>query len=521
MNQPVRTDKIKSINPSTMRVNAEFEIYSADRVHWAVYDAWKGFSLWSTLSFRERGEYMDKVKELLVERAHEIAETISSETGKPRIEALTGEIMPVLELISYFRKNTERILKRKSLKLGKWSLLGRRSYVEYHPLGVVAIISPWNFPLSIPLGEIVIALMAGNAVVHKPSEYTPLTGKAIQELFEDAGLPENVLRTVYGDGSTGEALVRSNVKKIIFTGSVATGKRIMATASERLIPVVLELGGKDPMIVLEDADIERAADAAVWGAFFNSGQVCASVERLYVHEKIYDQFVDLIVKKTKQLRQGVDRNHDVEIGSLTNERQLKIVESQVEDARKHGAVILTGGKRREDLSGYFYEPTVVTGVSNILPLLTEETFGPVLPIVPFKTIEEAIYLANDSPYGLTASLWTQDIETAKRISTRLHFGTVMINDNLLTHGLPQTPWGGVKNSGFGRTHGKQGLLEMVEVKHIHINQSSMPNPWWYPYSPVKYEVFREFLRVLYGRGILVRARGLFRAIRRILNHNRS
>jgi succinate-semialdehyde dehydrogenase/glutarate-semialdehyde dehydrogenase len=513
MNQPLKIQKIRSINPATLEVNAEFESLDEERVHWAVYDAWKGFSYWSTLSFKERAEYMFRVRDIIHDDIDKIVEVISLETGKPRIEALTGEILPVLELITYFAKNTEKILKKEAIKLGKWTLLGRRSYVEYHPLGVIGIISPWNFPFSIPFGEIVIALMAGNTVVHKPSEYTPLTGKAIQEVFERAELPENAVITILGDGQTGGALVRSNIKKIIFTGSVATGKKIMATAAERLTPVVLELGGKDPMVVLEDADIEKASDAAVWGAFFNSGQVCASVERLYVHESIYDKFTELVVNKTKRLRQGTDNDYDVEIGSLTNERQLKIVETQVEEARRHGAKILTGGERKKELKGYFYKPTVVTGVSHAFPLLNEETFGPVLPIIPFKSDDEAVHFANDSKYGLTASIWSTNLERAKQIASRLHFGTITINDNLLTHGIPQTPWGGVKESGFGRTHGKEGLLEMVEVRHIHINRSTLPNLWWYPYSEKKYRLFKNALTLLYGRGLLRRLRSLFNTLK--------
>lgn len=516
MNQPLKKiNKIRSVNPATLKVNSEFVPYDQEMVHRAVFNAWKGFTLWSSLSFRERAEYMLRVKKLILDEIDNIVRVISSETGKPGIEAITGEILPVLELITYFAKNTEKILEKERIKLGKWTLLGRRSYIEYHPLGVIGIISPWNFPFSIPFGEIVIALMAGNAVIHKPSEYTPLTGKLIQDLFIKADLPEYTLTTIFGDGKTGEALVRSNIKKIIFTGSVTTGKRIMAVASERLIPVVLELGGKDPMIVFEDADIERASQAAVWGAFFNSGQVCASVERLYVHEKIYNRFIELVVKKTESLRQGIDNNHDVEVGPLTNERQLKIVESHVEEAKRQGAKILTGGERLNNLTGYFFKPTVVTGVNHSFTLLNEETFGPILPIMPFNSEDEAVYLANDSKYGLTASIWSTNLERALRIASRLQFGTVIINDNLLTHGIPQTPWGGVKESGFGRTHGKAGLLEMVEARHVHVNRSTLPNLWWYPYSEKKYLFFKNALTLLYGNGFIARLRALFRAISNI------
>lgn len=504
--------RIHSINPATLEVNGEVDIWTGYAVQDAVSMGWKSFPTWSSLTFSQRRDYLLRAMDIIRTRADDIARAISRETGKPRFEALSGEILPALDLIQYFARNTEKVLKREGIRLGKWGLLRRESWCEFPPLGVIGIISPWNFPLSIPLGQIVMALMAGNCVVHKPSEYTPYVGLKIQEIFTEAGLPAGVLTTATGDGTTGEALVRSGVKKIIFTGSVKTGKRIMAAASESLTPVVLELGGKDPMIVLEDADLEGAARGAVWGAFFNSGQVCASVERLYVAAPIAEKFTGLVVEKTKKLRQGIDRADSVEVGSMTNQRQLEIVERHVEDARRRGAKILTGGARKEGEKGYFFEPTVLTGVDHTFPVVKEETFGPVLPIMTFGTENEAVALANDSSYGLTASIWTGDTERGKRLASRLEYGSVMINDNLLTHALPQTPWGGFKESGFGRTHGKYGLLEMVEIRHVHVNKSSIPNGWWYRYSPNKYTAFLSALDLLYGRGILGRAKAFLKVL---------
>ncbi len=305
-----------------------------------------------------------------------------------------------------------------------------------------------------------MALMAGNAVVVKPSELTPLTALKIADVFKQAQLPDGLLQIVTGDGSTGSALVEAGVNKIMFTGSVNTGKRVAEAAAKHLTPVVLELGGKDPMIVLEDANLENAARAAIWGAFCNSGQACASIERCYVHHSIADKFVDIVVKETKLLKQDKPSAGNIDIGAMTNEQQLEIVEDHVSDAVEHGADVRAGGHRLDETSGWFHEPTVVTGVDHSMKLMRDETFGPVLPIMTFKTDEEAVRLANDSIYGLTASVFTGNLDRGKRIAEQIEAGTVMVNEVVYTHALAQTPWGGVKQSGYGRTHGSLGLLEL-------------------------------------------------------------
>src|SRR5205823_2707736 len=319
-------------------------------------------------------------------------------------------------------------LRAEKIHIGQYGLMGRTSRIVYQPLGVVGIISPWNFPWAIPLGEVVMALMTGNAVVLKPSELTPLTGLKIGEVFKRAGLADGLLQVVTGDGTTGAALVEARVDKIMFTGSVATGKRVAQSAARTLTPVVLELGGKDPMIVCDDANVETAASAAVWGAFSNSGQACASVERCYVHESIAPQFIESVVEKTRALRQNVGTNVETEIGAMSSERQLAIVEEHMSDAVARGARVLTGGQRAASLQGSFYEPTVITGVDHTMTIMCDETFGPVLPVMTFKTEDEAIKLANDSHFGLTASVWTRDSRRGKRIAEQLEAGTVMVNE---------------------------------------------------------------------------------------------
>ncbi|MFS8087154.1 MAG: aldehyde dehydrogenase family protein, partial [Acidobacteriota bacterium] len=294
---------------------------------------------------------------------------------------------------------------------------------------------------------------------------------------------------------TGAALVASGVDKIMFTGSVATGRRVAEAAAKYLTPVVLELGGKDPMIVVDDANVQNAARGAVWGSFANSGQSCSSVERCYVHESIAEQFVDEVVKETKRLRQGIGTDKNTDVGSMTSEHQLRLVERHVEEAIDKGATALTGGRRMPGSSGAFFEPTVLINVDHDMDIMREETFGPVLPIMTFKTDDEAIRLANDTSYGLTASVWSGSIARGKRLAERLDAGTVMVNEVLYTHGIAQAPWGGLKQSGLGRTHGRAGLLELVSIRHIHVNHLGfIPDLWWFNYSPEAGRLFRGFAR---------------------------
>jgi acyl-CoA reductase-like NAD-dependent aldehyde dehydrogenase len=284
----------------------------------------------------------------------------------------------------------------------------------------------------------------------------------------------------------------------MFTGSTATGKRVAEAAARRLIPVVLELGGKDPMVVFEDADLEAASSAALWGAFANSGQACASVERCYVHESVAEEFTARVVSKARALRQSAPCEGGADLGAMSSERQLNIVEEHVREAVSRGAKVLTGGGRpacARDGRGFFHEPTVLTGVDHTMMVMREETFGPVLPLMTFKTEEEAVRLANDSPFGLTACVWTRDLRRGRRIASAIEAGTVMVNEVLYTHGIAQAPWGGVKQSGLGRTHGRLGLLEMVAPHHVHVNRlARVPDPWWFAYTPGAASLFRSLAR---------------------------
>ena len=472
---------------------------------------------WANLSYRERARFILRAREIVLAQLEEIAKLIARETGKPPAEATSMEIVPTLDLMHYFAKNTAALLDRRKIDIGQYGLMGRSSYVLYKPLGVVGIISPWNFPWATPLDEIVMALMAGNAVVVKPSELTPLTALKIGSVFAQLQLPEGLLEIVTGDGTTGAALVDSGVDKIMFTGSVNTGKRVAEAAAKHLTPVVLELGGKDPMVVLDDANLENAARAAIWGAFCNSGQACASIERLYVHESVAEEFIDLVVKETRALKQDEASAEPVDVGAMTNERQLLIVEDHVSDAVEHGAQVRTGGHRLNDSNGWFHQPTVITGVDHSMKVMRDETFGPVLPIMTFKTDEEAVRLANDSIYGLTASVFTRDMSRGRRVAEQIDAGTVMINEVVYTHAVAQTPWGGVKQSGYGRTHGRLGLLELVSAQHIHSNAVPVvPDVWWFPYTRQAADLFRGFAKRFTTGSVLNSSLLLPRIIRRLL-----
>jgi succinate-semialdehyde dehydrogenase/glutarate-semialdehyde dehydrogenase len=478
-----KANEIISYDPATGEEIGRAPLASPEDVKEAVRRARAAQPVWASLSFRDRGRVILRARRLMLAERDEIARLVSRETGKPVAEALSMEIVPTLDAMHYFAHASENLLRPQKIDIGQYGLMGRSSTIVFRPLGVIGIISPWNFPLATPADEVVMALMAGNAVVLKPSELTPLIALQIGDIFRRAGLPADLLGIVTGDGSTGAALIDARVDKIMFTGSVATGKRVAEAAAKFLTPVVLELGGKDPMIVLEDADIENAARGAVWGAFANAGQACASVERCYVQESIAPEFIERVVAETRVLKQGRGTGDAVDIGSMSNERQLQIVADHVNDAEQRGAKVLTGGGRGANPDGLFYQPTVLTNVDHDMAIMRDETFGPVLPVMTFKTEEEAIKLANDSVYGLTASVWTRNIARGRRIAEQIEAGTVMVNEVVYTHGIAQTPWGGVKDSGYGRTHGRMGLLELVQPQHIHVNRLSfLPDLWWFRYS---------------------------------------
>ena len=511
--------ELVSINPATGEEIGRAPLTMPEDVARAVGRAREAQRHWSEKSFHQRRHLIMKARKIILSELEEIALLISRETGKPIAEAISMELAPTLDLMQYFARQAASMLRPRRISVGLYSLMGRSSYEIYKPLGVIGIVSPWNFPWATPLDEIVMALVAGNSVVLKPSELTPLTGLKIKDVFSRAGIPDGVLQVVTGDGSTGAALVGAGVDKIMFTGSVATGKRVAEAAAKYLTPVVLELGGKDPMIVLDDANIPNAVRGAVWGAFANAGQACASVERCYVHESIAEQFIAGVVKETKRLRQSVGVDPTCDIGSMTSERQLLAVQRHVDEAIDKGAKALTGADRLSDSRAPFFAPTVLVNVNHEMDVMRDETFGPVLPIMTFKTDEEAVRFANDSIYGLTASVWTGDIGRGRRLAERIDAGTVMVNEVLYTHGIASTPWGGVKQSGLGRTHGRAGLLELVSARQIHVNRFSfLPDLWWFNYTADAGRLFRGFAKRFASGSVVQTILLLPQMIRRWLEH---
>jgi succinate-semialdehyde dehydrogenase/glutarate-semialdehyde dehydrogenase len=377
-------------------------------------------------------------------------------------------------------------------------LKNKKLVLSYRPMGVIGIITPWNFPFILSLNPAVQAMMAGNTVVTKPSEITPFVGIALGQLMEAAGLPEGVYQVVTGDGSTGAALVEAGCDKISFTGSVRTGRLVAEACGKRLIPCTLELGGKDPMIVCEDADLERAANGAVFGAFANAGQVCTSTERVYVHEKIADKFVSRVVEITRGLRQGLNSEGEIDVGAICSETQMDIIERHVKDAVEKGAKVLTGGKRNPKYKGNFYEPTVLTNVNHGMEIMREETFGPVLPIQVVRDEEEAIRLANDTVYGLNSNVWTRDKRKGKKLANRIESGCSTVNDCLVNYAVAENPFGGVKESGIGRVNGEMGLKSYCHVQGVLIDRFGTKSELlWYPYSASKLRLVRRALHLLY------------------------
>jgi acyl-CoA reductase-like NAD-dependent aldehyde dehydrogenase len=509
--------KIQSINPATCELLSELEAADETEVGSAVDRARGAGAAWRALGVAGRARCLRRLRNALFARRHDIAALITRETGKPRLEALVAEVMVALDGLDYLAGHAAAFLAPERVPHQNLAVRFKRGRLEYEPYGVIGIISTSNFPFSIPLNQVAAALVAGNTVVMKPSELTPQAGLAIQAVAEEAQLPAGLLNLVVGDGMTGRALVNSPIDKLVFTGSVATGKRIQAEAAARLLPTVLELGGKDPVIVCADADLDLASSGAVWGAFTNAGQACLSAERVYVVETVADPFAALCAEKAKRLRVGSGDNPDTEVGPLIRERQLRIVETHVAEAVAAGATILAGGGRADPdgLAGFFYEPTVLTGVHHRMRIMKEETFGPVLPIMAVRDEAEAIRLANDSQFGLSASVWTRDLSRGERIARSVEAGSVMVNDCLSQFGIVEAPHGGYKLSGVGRTHSWVGLMEMARLKYIDVDLvPKLPKLWWFGYDARAMRFMEDFVEFLFAPGFWTRTAGGFGALAR-------
>ncbi len=504
--------RIASVNPASGEVLRELECASDAEVRSAVARAQAAQPAWAELGVGTRVGILRKFQRLLEERKVQVARLITREAGKPYVEALLTEVLVVLDAARFVIENAHGFLRDEPVPHASIAMKTKRGLLVREPHGVIGIIAPWNYPFSIPATEALAALATGNAVVLKPSEFTSLVALELASLLQKAGVPKGIFQVVVGDGVTGAALMASEIDKLVFTGSVATGKRIAQTAAGRLLPVLLELGGKDPMIVLEDADLDVASSGAVWGAFVNAGQACLSVERCYVARGIYDSFLKTCAEKVGKLRVGDGMDETTDVGPMIHELQLRIVEEQVEDARRRGARILTGGRRLSELGPNFYAPTVVADVTPEMKLMQEETFGPVLAVAVFSDEDEAVRLANDSEFGLAASVWTRHSARGERIARRLVAGTVMVNDVVACFGISEAPHGGVKASGIGRAHGRFGMEEMVRVKYLDVERAAgMKRVWWYGYGEKFSRQMEAFAEMQFARGVWGKLSGALRA----------
>jgi succinate-semialdehyde dehydrogenase/glutarate-semialdehyde dehydrogenase len=474
--------ELRVVNPATLEVVGTVAATDPGMVQGLVDQAASAAERWASTSPGERRALLRRTCDAVLDRADEIADGVVSETGKPRAEAFTTDLFPALDAIAWLVRHAEKVLAPEKLRYPQLQLLHKRASLRYEPLGVVGVISPWNFPFAIPFTQVAYALAAGNAVVLKPSELTPLTGALVAELF--AGAPVFLAQ---GGGAVGAALVESHgLGKVVFTGSAEVGRLVAAAAGERLVPVTLELGGKDAMLVLDDADLSRAVDGALWASFFNCGQVCSGVERIYVQGSLYEPFVEELARKARVL----------ELGPLISEEQRDKVEGLVANALSLGARALVGAAPNDP--GWFYEPTVLVDVPEGATIHREEIFGPVVTVARVSTDEDAVRAANDTVYGLGASVWTRDGERAARIAEQLRAGTVWHNDHAYSYATAQATWGGRGESGFGRTHSKHGLYDLSAVKFVDHDAGRVPVPWWFPYDETTADTFRRLLRPMYA-----------------------
>jgi acyl-CoA reductase-like NAD-dependent aldehyde dehydrogenase len=495
--------QLDSLSPSTGRKVGSVDTLTPAKVQGVVDEIAEVQPFWAALSLDDRARYFRRAADVLLGELDELAELLSTEQGKPRVESYTMELLPTVDALRWIADTGPEILGREKLSFPQAFLKTKKAHFNYEPIGVVGVIAPWNYPWSIPFGEVAIALMAGNGVVLKPASLTPLIGERIQQIFEKAGFPEGLVRTVHGGGRIGDALAKSSAGKIFFTGSVPVGYKVGQACAKVMKGCVLELGGKDPQIVCADADLANAISGAVWGGFANAGQTCSGIERTYVIREVADDFIAGVVRETERLKVGDPLDWDTEIGPMSSDEQADIVEELVEDAVANGATKLTGGpvKPRElaGLKGRFIAPVVLTDVTHEMRIMKEEVFGPVLPIMAVDSEEEAIRLANDCEFGLGSSVWTKDRDKGERMATQIQAGMVWINDHSFSHGACQCSWGGVKDSGLGRSHSKFGFYECVNIKLVAWEPGMTRDFWWQPYDRTLGQAVQASAKLLYSR----------------------
>lgn len=500
-------EELVSVDPATLEEVGRVPVTPPAALDEIVAETLHAQRAWARKPLEARRRLLRGLVEAVLEDADAIAITIVRETGKPVVEAYTSELFVCLDNLAWLAANLERVLRRQRLPVRQLHLPHKRAWLRYEPIGVAGIISAWNFPLGVPLTQAATAVAAGNGVVLKPSELTPLTGRLVAELFDRAGAPPGLVRVVQGPGTTvGDALARqAGIGRLVFTGSVEAGRAVAARAAERLCPVTLELGGKDPMLVLDDADLDRAVAGALWASFTNCGQVCSGIERIYVAQGVHDSFLAGLADRARALRIGRGDDTRTDLGPLVTEHQRARMEALLADAVAAGAEVVAGGGRPDiGLPGWFHQPTVLAGEPPEALIRRREVFGPLVTVVSIANDDDGVARANDSTFGLGASVWTRDPDRGRRIGQRLEAGSVWMNDHAYSYGLGQAPWGGWKESGIGRTHGKQGLHAMSRQTFEDADRGRLTPPWWYPYSDMVVDGFSGALGFLYGEGLAAR-----------------
>lgn len=506
-------------NPATGEVIGSYPEISIAELNAVAQQARAVQQEWQNAGYDTRKKYLFKMREYIVLNADAIAEVISRATGKTLIDALSTEVFPAAVAFNYYARNAEKFLKPHRLFPSNIITANKVTKVVREPFGVVGIITPWNYPFGIPAHELAAALITGNTIIFKTDSQVLPVGELFVKAAQYAGLPEGVLNFVnIPVPAAGEAIINSGIDKLFFTGSVRVGKMLMGLAAEKLIPVSLELGGKDVMVVTPNADLERAVGGALWAGLSNAGQSCAGVERIFVHEKVHHQFVKLLRARLSSLSTGNSYRHTFDIGSLTTERQLATVKRHIDDAISKGASPLfalgpvdIGGK------GFFFQPVLLEGVSEDMAVEKEETFGPVLTVTVYTDNAQPVAAVNSGEYGLTASVWTDDAQEKEFFTNTLKAGQITVNDHLLGHGLPEAPWGGYRHSGIGRTHGYLGLEEMTQAKAIITDLIPFfkRNLWWYPHNEGVYNALRGALHFLYHPNLSVRVSGIITLLKKL------
>ncbi len=507
-----------SIDPSSGEQIGTTKIMQAEELYKTFERASEVQKDWAALPLNSRISYLLKVREYIVEHLDEMADVISRDNGKLKMDALSGELIPITMAIGYYCKIAAKVLKDKKLNSANIVLAFKRSLVRRLPIGVVGIISPWNYPFSIPMFDVIPGLLAGNAIILKTATETQMVSGIIKNAFEYADIPQGVMNVVNVPGRIiGDSLLDMGVGKLFFTGSVEIGQKLAVKAAENFIPVSLELGGNDSMIVCKNADIDRAVGGAIWGGFQNSGQSCGGIERIYVEAQVYDVFMDKLKKRVNGLYAGAGSEYSNDLGFITTNKQAETVREHIQDALDKGAEVHAQSGVSSADNKCLIPATVLCNVDHSMKIMREETFGPVVCVMKVNNIDEAIELANDSDLGLTASIWTKDNKYGINLSRRLETGVVNINDHLMSHGMAETPWGGMKKSGNGRSHGEFGMLAMTNVQVVvkDVLPFVKKHLWWHPFSEKLYNTLIGLVHIYSGKNIIVRIKGLFATVKAI------